>query len=124
MHWIIASAIMAAASQSAPQPATDDVPRPTEPLLSYEAALRCTGLTQAALQIEGGETAKGRQLHNAALFWSVSTIQASSMRGQTPTDHEAELNTVREKALKALTDADPTAQHNLAECRQRLPFDG
>ena len=45
---MVAEALMAVLSLAAGQTA--------RPILSYEAVLRCAGLTQAASEIEGGES--------------------------------------------------------------------
>ena len=41
---------------------------PSAGLVSYEEAVRCAGLTQAASELEGGESAQGRRLYDAALY--------------------------------------------------------
>ena len=50
---------------------------PAAGLVSYEESVRCAGLTQAASELEGGESAEGRSLYDAALFWSLAAMQAA-----------------------------------------------
>jgi len=42
---------------------------------SYDEAVRCAGLTQAASELEGGESGEGRSLYDAALYWSLTAMQ-------------------------------------------------
>jgi hypothetical protein len=48
---------------------------PVQPL-PYEEAVRCAGLTQAASELEGGESGEGRALYDAALYWSLTATQS------------------------------------------------
>jgi len=41
----------------------------------YEEAVRCAGLTQAASELEGSESARGRSLFDASLYWSLTASQ-------------------------------------------------
>jgi hypothetical protein len=43
---------------------------------NLDQVIRCAGLTQAASELEGGESGDGRALYDAALFWSLTAIQA------------------------------------------------
>ena len=56
---------------------------PSVGLVSYDEAVRCAGLTQAASELEGGESAQGRQLYDAALYWSCLLYTSPSPRDAT-----------------------------------------
>ena len=51
---------------------------PSVGLISYDEAVRCAGLTQAASELEGGESVLGRRLYDAALYWSWAAMQAAT----------------------------------------------
>lgn len=98
---------------------TAQTPRP-EPL-SYEETLRCAGLAQAASELEGGESAEGRSLSDAALYWSLTAIQMASAAGRPATQAEAEQTRARVRAVRELTADDQAAKTNLQRCRVRTP---
>ena len=52
---------------------------PSVGLTSYEEAVRCAGVTQAASELEGGESRQGRALYDAALYWSLAAMQAGGV---------------------------------------------
>ena len=89
--------------------------------LTYEEVLRCAGLTQAASELEGGESAEGRALSDAALYWSLTAIQMAQGAGRTPTQAEAEQTRARVRAVRELTGDDAAARTGLQRCRARTP---
>ena len=99
-----------------PQPQTEP-PR----LISYAEAVACTGVTQAASELEGGESAEGRALYDAALYWSLSTIQASAIRGDNPEASELQISRARLNAVRRLSAGDEEIRRTLRECRQKTP---
>ena len=50
-------------------------------LVSYAEAVQCAGLTQAASELEGGESVEGKRLYDAALYWSLAAMQAATTAG-------------------------------------------
>ena len=93
--------------------------RPT--LLSYADAVRCAGLTQAASELEGGESREGRALFDAALYWSLAAAQAAeaSRRGATAADTDQ--TRARILAVRQLSARNAQARATLRRCRQRTP---
>ena len=91
------------------------------PMLSYEAVVRCAGLTQAASELEGGESREGRLLFDAALYWSLSAIQVAQTQGRTPAAAEADQTRARIRAVRELTARDARAVAELGRCRERTP---
>lgn len=94
-------------------------PRPAAP--TYVEALRCSGLTQAASELEGGESSEGQALYDAALYWSLTTIQ-SGQAAQRPTAMvEAEMTRSRVQAVRELTARNEVAREALQQCRAKTP---
>ncbi|RZJ01661.1 MAG: hypothetical protein EON90_02505 [Brevundimonas sp.] len=89
--------------------------------LPYEETLRCAGLTQAASELEGGESAEGRALSDAALYWSLTAIQQAQVAGRSPAQAEAEQTRARLRAVRELTTDDAAAKASLQRCRARTP---
>ena len=90
-------------------------------LLPYETVVRCAGLTQAASELEGGESGEGRLLYDAALYWSLSAIQVAQARGRTAAATEADLTRARIRGVRELTAAAAAALAELQRCRARVP---
>jgi hypothetical protein len=111
---MLAMAIMAVLTVTAPQTAS-------APVLRYEEIVRCAGLTQAASELEGGESGEGRSLYDAALYWSLTAIQAADARGQAPAAGEAEQTRARIRAVRELSARNAEAQTELRRCRSRAP---
>ena len=97
------------------------VPTQERSLTSYEEALRCAGLTQAASELEGGESARGKQLYDAALYWSLAAMQAAQASGRQPTAAEAEQTRARILAVRQLSAEQEEARARLAQCLRRTP---
>ncbi|MFJ6023148.1 hypothetical protein ACIQC9_00950 [Brevundimonas sp. NPDC092305] len=113
MLWMALMAVMLGDAQTArPEP------------LPYEETVRCAGLTQAASELEGGESAEGRALSDAALYWSLTAAQAGVSVGRTATMAEADQTRARIRAVRELTANDEAARANLQRCRARTPHLG
>ncbi len=84
-------------------------------------ALRCSGLTQAASELEGGESGEGRALYDAALYWSLTSIQAGQSARRPAATVEAEMTRARIEAVRQLTARDEAARAALQACRARTP---
>ena len=113
MLAIIATGLLFSVQQS---PAT---PRPTVP--TYAEALRCSGLTQAASELEGGESREGRALYDAALYWSLTTIQAGQTASRPTAAVEADITRTRVQSVRELTARNAAALTALSDCRARTP---
>ena len=93
----------------------------TPPLTSYEETVRCAGLTQAASELAGGDGAEGRALMDAALYWSLTALQAATAAGKAPAAAEADQTRARLVAVRLLSADNPEARAALQRCRQRTP---
>ncbi len=89
--------------------------------LSYEGVVRCAGLTQAASELEGGESGEGRSLYDAALYWSLTAIEAARTAGRTAEAAETDQTRARIRAVRELSAADAAARSDLQQCRARTP---
>lgn len=107
-------AAMAVLSLSGAQAASDQP-------LPYEAMVRCAGLTQAASELEGGESGEGRALYDAALYWSLTTTQAAATAGRNPAMSESEQTRARIRAVRELSADNADARAELQRCRARTP---
>ncbi len=96
-------------------------PAPTVRLLSYDEAVRCSGLAQAASELEGGESTEGQALFDAALYWSLATAQAAEASRRDPATAEIEQTRARLRAVRELSQNDPAARATLTRCRARTP---
>ncbi|CAN5147713.1 hypothetical protein BH09PSE1_BH09PSE1_21440 [soil metagenome] len=112
-------AILFATTVALAQTAAPSV-RPT-PLISYEEAVRCAGLTQAASEMEGGESADGKTLYDAALYWSLAAGQAAQASGKAAEVADADQNHARILAVQQLNAASADARGDLQRCRARTP---
>ncbi|AYG95166.1 hypothetical protein D8I30_08210 [Brevundimonas naejangsanensis] len=90
-------------------------------LVSYDEAVRCAGLTQAASELEGGESRYGRQLYDAALYWSLAAMQAATTAGRDPTAAEDDQTRARLQSVRRLSAGDAEARSALQRCRQKAP---
>ena len=88
---------------------------------SYDATVRCAGLTQAASELEGGESGEGRLLYDAALYWSLTAIQVAQASGRAAAAAEADQIRARIRAVRELTAGDAAAAAELQRCRDRTP---
>ncbi len=88
---------------------------------SYDEAVRCAGLTQAASELEGGESREGRSLYDAALYWSLTAMQMAQANARSPADAEADQTRARIRAVRELSARDATARADLQRCRARTP---
>ena len=90
-------------------------------LVSYEEAVRCAGLTQAASELEGGESREGRALYDAALYWSLAAMRAGTAAGKTPRAAEADQTRARIEGVRELSAGTPASRAALQRCRERAP---
>lgn len=88
---------------------------------SYDAAVRCAGLTQAASELEGGESGEGRTLYDAALYWSLTAMQIATQANRPPATAEADQTRARIRAVRELSADDADARGELNRCRTRTP---
>ena len=92
-----------------------------EQTLPYDEVVRCAGLTQAASELEGGESGEGRALYDAALYWSLTATQSAGAAGRTPTVAEADQTRARIRAVRELSADNADARAGLQRCRARTP---
>lgn len=88
---------------------------------SYEEAVRCAGLTQAASELEGGESGEGRSLYDAALYWSLTAMQIAQTAARPAAATDADQTRARIRAVRELSADDPDARTALQRCRARTP---
>ena len=88
---------------------------------SYDEAVRCAGLTQAASELEGGESGEGRSLYDAALYWSLNAMQMARAADRPPAAAEADQTRARIRAVRELGAGDAAARTELERCRARTP---
>ncbi|WP_447908959.1 hypothetical protein [Brevundimonas bullata] len=96
-------------------------PAQTTRLVSYDEAVRCAGLAQAASELEGGESRYGRSLYDAALYWSLAAMQAATAAGRDPTAAENDQTRARLDSVKRLSAGEAEARAVLTRCRQKTP---
>ncbi len=101
--------------------ALQTAPSPGPRLMSYDGTVRCAGVTQAASELEGGESAEGRALSDAALYWSLTAGQAAVTAGKTPAAADADQARARILAVRELNAGNADARADLSRCRQRTP---
>lgn len=111
---MLAMAITAVLSFQGAQTAQGD-------LLPYEEIVRCAGLTQAASELEGGESVEGRSLYDAALYWSLTAIQTAHATGREPAIAEGDQTRARIRAVRELSGGNVEAREQLQRCRARAP---
>lgn len=96
-------------------------PQEQAPMTSYQEIVRCAGLTQAASELAGGDGAEGKALMDAALYWSLTAMQAASAAGRTPAVAEADQTRARIQSVRLLSADNAEARAALQRCRQRTP---
>ena len=90
-------------------------------LTGYQAAVRCAGLTQAASELEGGETPRGRMLFDAALYWSLAAGQAADAAGREAAVSDNDQTRARIRAVRELSESNDDARDALSRCLARTP---
>ena len=90
-------------------------------LTGYDSAVRCAGLTQAASELEGGETPRGRMLFDAALYWSLAAGQAADASGRAPAVSDNDQTRARIRAVRELSAENDGAREALSRCLDRTP---
>jgi len=88
---------------------------------SYDAAVRCAGLTQAASELEGGESGEGRSLYDAALYWSLTAMQMARAAARPAAVAEADQTRARIRAVRELGTGETGARAALERCRAQTP---
>ena len=94
---------------------------PATTLISYDETVRCAGVTQAASELEGGESTEGKALSDAALYWSLAATQAAQASNRDATAADADQNRARIRAVQQLNARDAEAKSTLQRCRARTP---
>lgn len=94
---------------------------PVTTLISYDETVRCAGVTQAASELEGGESTEGKALSDAALYWSLAATQAAQASNRDATVADADQNRARIRAVQQLNAGDADAKAALQRCRARTP---
>ena len=89
--------------------------------LAYVEVVRCAGLTQAASELEGGESAVGRTLYDAALYWSLTALQAAQTARRSAAATETDQTQSRIRAVRELSAGDAEARADLQRCRELTP---
>lgn len=89
----------------------------------YEEAVRCAGLTQAASELEGSESARGRSLFDASLYWSLTASQLAASTGRAA-QADADQTRARLRAVRELAANDASAKAALDTCLTRTPHLG
>lgn len=112
-----ALALMALLSLGTAQAASQQPP-------SYDETVRCAGLTQAASELEGGETGEGRSLYDVALYWSLTAIQMAQSTARPAATTDADQTRARIRAVRELSADDAGARAALEHCRARTPHLG
>lgn len=92
-----------------------------EGLMSYQETVRCAGLAQAASELEGGESPRGRILFDAALYWSLASGQAASASGRPAASADADQTRERIAAVRDLSAQTNGAPAALEACLRRTP---
>ncbi len=87
---------------------------------SYDEAVRCAGLTQAASELEGSESARGRSLFDAALYWSLTAAQKAEAAGR-GAQADGDQTRARLRAVRELAAEDAAAKAVLETCLERTP---
>lgn len=90
-------------------------------LTGYDAAVRCAGLTEAASELEGGESERGRRLFDAALYWSLAAAQAGDASGRAFSVIDNDLTRARIRAVREFAADAPEARTALSDCLRRAP---
>lgn len=112
MYPLLALAFLAQAAAPTIQP-----PR----VIPYVEVVRCAGLTQAASELEGGESPEGRRLFDAALYWSLAASQAAMAGGRSPEEADTDQTRARILAVRQLGSGNAEARADLATCLRRTP---
>ena len=90
-------------------------------LVSYAEAVQCAGLTQAASELEGGESVEGKRLYDAALYWSLAAMQAATAAGKSAQAAEGDQTRARIAAVRRLSAEGAAGRAALRQCLQRTP---
>lgn len=94
---------------------------PVVQVVDYSTAAQCAGLTQAASELEGGESRYGRTLADAALFWTLTAFQAAATQGIPYATAETDQRLARVQSVRQLSANEAKTQRELQVCRQKTP---
>ena len=94
---------------------------PKVTLISYDETVRCAGVAQAASELEGGESAEGKALSDAALYWSLAATQAAQASRRDPIVADADQNRARIRAVQQLSAGGAEVRTTLQRCRAKTP---
>lgn len=95
---------------------------PSTPLVvSYGDAVLCAGITQAGSELEGNESARGRRLFDAALYWSLTTIQLGQASGRASVQTERDMTNARIRSVRDLSQRDARITERLESCMKSAP---
>lgn len=101
---------------------TPQQPVPSTPIVfSYSETVTCAGVTQAASELEGTETERGRRLFDAALYWSLTTIQIGKASGRPDVRTERDMTTARIRAVRDLSRQHAETLTLLEKCIKSAP---
>lgn len=100
---------------------TAAAPAQERELVSYAEAVQCAGLTQAASELEGGESAEGKRLYDAALYWSLAAMQAATAARKSAQAAENDQTRARIAAVRSLSAQAAPGRAALQQCLQRTP---
>lgn len=114
LSFPLALATMVATIQTATTPATPLV-------VSYGDAVVCAGVTQAGSELEGNESPRGRRLFDAALYWSLTTIQLGQASGRPPIQTERDMTNARIRSVRDLSQRDSRITERLETCMKSAP---
>lgn len=93
-----------------------------KPLPTYDDALACAGVTQAATDF--GKTPESAKAFDSAIYWSMAAMEVARTNGLTAVAAQADQDKAR-KDYKALLDDDDTAAWaDLAGCLKATPATG
>lgn len=112
----LAMSVLLAFSQSAPS-----APAARPLVVSYADAVACAGVTQAGSELEGNESDRGGRLFDAALYWSLTTIQMGQASGRPNNLTERDMSNARIRSVRELSRRNSTTVERLERCVKSAP---
>ena len=119
LSFALAMSVLLASSQNAPA-----VPAARPLVVSYADSVACAGVTQAGSELEGNESDRGRRLFDAALYWSLTTIQMGTTSGRPDNLTERDLANARIRSVRELSRRTPATLDRLEKCVKSAPSFG
>lgn len=114
--FALAMTLLLASGQSAPA-----APAVRPLLVSYADAVACAGVTQAGSELEGNESERGRRLFDAALYWSLTTIQMGKASGRPDTLTERDMSNARIRSVRELSRRNSETVERMEKCIKSAP---